>query len=111
MTWSVGEDSFPQTFGVELICGIVAVDKLDDLLRGHAGVWVTAFLPQVVFLLEAPAVDVAKVLGVDLDEGIEEVGEAVVLGEFLIDEEEVLELVLLEGVVGLGQPGLDALGG
>lgn len=111
MTWPVGEDSFPQTFGVELVCGIVAVDKLDDLLRGHAGVWVTAFLSQVVFLLEAPAVDVTKVLGVDLDEGIEEVGEGVVLGEFLIDEEEVLELVLLEGVVGLGQPGLDGLGG
>lgn len=65
----------------------------------------------MVFLLKSPAVDVAQILGIDLDKGVEEVGQAIVLGQLLVDEQKMLELVLEQGPVGPVSPGFHALGG
>lgn len=65
----------PHLVGKELIGRVIGVDELDDLLVGHAR---AALTPQGLLLLQAPAVDVFGVGGVDVDEGVEQVGEAVV---------------------------------
>lgn len=56
----------------------------------------------MVLLLLAPLIDVFGVLRVDVDKGIKQVRHLVVLLELVVDGEEVLEAVPVEGPAGRG---------
>lgn len=101
------ENAIAHTFGVQLVGGVICVDKVDDLVRRHAGGGVASFQAQLVFLLLAPGVDVLEILGVDVDESVEEVGDFIVQAQHVVDVEEVLEAVLEEGAVRGDPLGLD----
>lgn len=103
----IREDALPHAIGVELIGREVPVDKLDHLLRRHAGLGVSSILAEMVLLLLAPCVDILKILGVDVNEGIKEVRQGIVLAQLVVDEEQVLETVLLEGAARRVPAGLD----
>ena len=99
------KDPSPQRLGEELVGWIVAVDEVLDLLIRHAG---ALFLAKTGFLLQPPPVDVLRVLGVDVDEGVELVGYLVVGLEGGVDVLDAGKAVVAEAavVVGIGVGGL-----
>ena len=90
------KDPSPQGLGEELVGGIVAVDEMLDLLIRHAG---ALLLAQAGFLLQSPLVDELRVLGIDVDEGVELVGNLIVGLERRVYGLDVGEGVVAEAAV------------
>ena len=90
------KDPSPQCLGKEFVGRIVAVDEMLDLLVCHA---IALFLAQPGFLLQSPLVDVLRVLGIDVDEGVKLIGDVVVGFEGGVDILDAGEGVVTEAAV------------
>jgi hypothetical protein len=69
------KDTNPQSLSEEFIGGIIAVNEVPDLLICHTR---ALRLAQARFLLQPPLVDVLRVLGVYVNEGVEMISDLVV---------------------------------
>jgi hypothetical protein len=69
------KDTNPQSLSEEFIGGIIAVNEVPDLLICHTR---ALRLAQARFLLQPPLVDVLRVLGVYVNEGVETISDLVV---------------------------------
>lgn len=108
---AAGKETGSHAIRKQLVSGIIAVHKADDLLGCHAGRRVAFAFAQVLLLLGAPGVDVLCVFRVYMYKDVKEVREGIVLCQLLVDMQQVLQLVLLQRAARGFPAGLDFGGG
>jgi hypothetical protein len=101
------KDTNPQSLSEEFVGGIIAVNEVPDLFICHT----RAFrLAQARFLLQPPLVDVLRVLGVDVNEGVEMISDLVVGLESGIDVLDAREGVVAQAAAVVGGVGAGGFG-
>jgi hypothetical protein len=94
------KDTHPQRLSEEFVGRIIAVDKVLDLLVCHAR---ALRLAQARFLLQPPLVDILRVLGIDVNEGVELIRDLVVGLKSGVDVLDAGEGVIPQAAVVVGR--------
>lgn len=96
------EDTPPHTVGVQLIGRKIPIHKPNHLLGRHPSRGIPPRPPQRLLLLLPPRIHVLHILGINMDQRVQRIRHGVIVSQFVVDEEKMLQPVLTQRPAGGG---------